>query len=502
MNALILGDNLFQTGRLGILRTPGAHRVATHLRDYGIPTEVVDFFLSWTTDELTQLLKSLVNDNTLFVGISCSLMVDGVDLYEHIKNYLRTNHPKVAIIIGGYATYNKYSGADYYLEGYSETAVIALVEHLKDPNKELKYELDDRGNKVIYTKRLYPINNLTPLQIVYQPSDFIQSSEALSLETGRGCIFKCKFCDFQLLGKKKVDHLRDPDDVRAEIINNYNNYGITKYILVEDTFNDTEEKVDMLYEITQSLPFKLQLMGYLRLDLLAAKPHTIKKLIDSGFTSMHFGIETMNDTAGKIVGKGMPAERTKAMLTQIKKDYPDVYINATFIVGLPGEPPESVKETAQWLIDSRTVDFWTFNPLMIPKKSKFLYSSEFSNNYMLYGYSKMPDEEVEKFKLEGSLGLFGVKALPFMVVWKNQYFNYFDAAKLTYEVNQAANTYKKIDAWTTFAISGLGIDLKEVQTHSYTGKNPIDQTLINQKSMDFINQYKKNKLNYLTKNSV
>jgi radical SAM superfamily enzyme YgiQ (UPF0313 family) len=497
MYALIFADNKFQKNRLGILRAPGAHRIATLLRTQNITTEVIDFYLDWTLDEVKQIIDQQLTKPTLFISFSCSLMFDGVDEFNQIRDYIRNKDPNIAIVIGGFSTTQKgFDGADYYIEGYGEYAVLALVEHLKDSSKELKYELDEQDRRVIYTKTHYPVNKLNSLTTEYIVSDFIQPNEVLSMETARGCIFKCKFCNFQLLGKSKIDYLRDPAEIRQEFIINYDRYGTTKYIITEDTFNDTDEKVDMLYNIVQSLPFKPEFMGYVRADLLAAKPQNISKLVDSGFTNMHFGIETFNEHAGGIIGKGMSSGKLKDTLLKLKSDYPQLYINATFIVGLPNETPDEIRATAQWALDTKVFDFWTFNPLMILKKHKLIYSSEFSDNYLMYGYSKMSQEEIDNSNTDDIKLLYGQKILPYMILWKNKHFDYFSSARLSTEINQLANQYKKVDAWTTFAISGLGFELDDVQQHTYNGVNPIDQPLINQKSSEFITNYKIQKLNH------
>lgn len=499
MRALIFADNKYQSTRLGVLRAPGAHRIATLLRSLDIETEVVDFYLDWSLDELKKIIDWQLTKPTLFVGFSCSLMFDGVNEFNHIRDYIKSQNPNIVIVVGGFSTTQKgFDGADWYIEGYGEYAVVALVEHLKDPAKPFKFEIDDQNRKIVYTKTQYPVNNLTKLHTEYQFGDMITKDEVLSMETARGCIFKCKFCNFQLLGKSKVDYLRDPKEIREEFLENFRKYGTFKYIITEDTFNDTDEKVDMLYEISHSLPFKLRLMGYIRADLLAAKPYNIKKLVESGFTSMHFGIETFNEYAGSIIGKGMPSEKLKQTLVYIKKNYPQTYINGTFIVGLPGETAQEIENTANWIKDSKTLDFWTFNPLMIAIKQQFFYSSEFSNNYLLYGYTKMSKEEIKKSNTSKSMLIFGSKLLPYMIIWKNKDFNYFTAADLAYNLNQNANRYKKVDAWTTFGISGLGLDLDWVQTHTYSGHTPLDQDLVNKKSNEFIRNYIQQKLKYLT----
>ena len=499
MHALIFADNKYQTNRLGVLRAPGAHRIATLLRSHNVQTEVIDFYLDWTLEELKQVIDLQLAKPTLFVGFSCSLMFDGVDNFAAIRDYIRSKDPNVAIVIGGFHTTQKgFDGADWYVEGYGEYATLALIEYLQDKTKELHYELDEHGHRVIYTKEHYPVNKLTSLVTEYTPGDFIQSAETLSIETARGCVFKCKFCSFQLLGKSKVDYLRDVAEIRNEFIANYERYGTTKYIVTEDTFNDTDEKVDMLYTTVKSLPFKLEFMGYLRADLLAAKPDNLRKLVECGFTSMHFGIETFNDDAGKVVGKGMSGDKLKQALIKFKQDYPNIYTNGTFIIGLPGESADEVRATAKWILDSKALDFWTFNPLMIPKKNKLIYSSEFTDNYLMYGYSRMTAEQIAVYETDSSRSLFANKVLPYIIQWKNSYLNYYTAAELAVELNRTANAHKKLDAWTTFAISGLGYELPQIQSYTYSGVNPLDQQLINSQSNQFIQTYKQKKLKYLT----
>lgn len=501
MNALIFADNKYQENRMGILRAPGAHRIATLLRSHNIDTEVIDFYLDWTQTELKQLIDSLVTQKTLFVGFSCSLMFDGISNFEFIRDYIKSKNTNTAIVVGGFHTTQKgFEGADWYVEGYGEGAVIALTEYLLGNSLEVKYELDEHNQKVIYTKDHYPVNKLQSMVTTYIPSDFIHRSEVLSMETARGCIFKCKFCSFQLLGKSKVDYLRDAEEIRTEFLTNYRLYGTTKYIITEDTFNDTDEKVSMLSDIVKSLPFKPEFMGYVRADLLVAKPHNLKKLIECGFTNMHFGIETFNEDASKIISKGMSSNKLKEALIKFKTDYPQIYTNGTFIVGLPGESAAEIRETAQWIIDSKALDFWTFNPLMIPKQHKLIYNSEFTNNYIMYGYSKMTTEEIDNATNKNEKLLFGTKMMPYMILWKNKNFDYFSAAMLAVEINQQANAFKKVDAWSSFAMSSLGMDLKEIQKCTYSGNNPLDQEHIVDETKYFVDTYKRRKLKFLTKN--
>lgn len=496
MYALIFGDNKYQINRMGILRAPGAHRIATHLRRQGIDTEVVDFYLNWTLEELKQIIDCQLSRPTLFIGFSCSLMFDGVENFAVIRDYVRSKNPNVPIIVGGNKTLQKgFVGADYYIEGSGETAITALVEYLQQHTDQLTYR-EINGNRILESLKDYPVTSIAGLDIEYLPSDFIGSNEVLSLETARGCIFKCAFCDFPGIGKSKLDYLRHRDEIVEELMRNYTNHGVTKYFVVEDTINDTDEKCEMLAEIASMLPFKLNLMGYMRADLLIAKPRNLDLLMKAGFRSMHFGIETFNEQAGKIIGKGMPADKMKQGLIDIKRRYPNLFTTSTFIIGLPYETREEILASLDWLVESKALDFWSFNPLTIPKKDPTVHHSYFTDNYMMYGYSVMSDKEFASREHELSNSVSGLKWWKNIIYWRNSNFDFITATQFVTEISKKSYQYRKIDGWSAFAMSALGDSLDTLFEKSYNGPNKIDDVQLMQLTTEYIDNYKRNKIEY------
>ena len=76
-------------------------------------------------------------------------------------------------------------------------------------------------------------------------------------------------------------------------------------------------------------------------------------------------------------------------------------------------------------------------------------------------------------------------------------FDFITAAQFVSEVSQLSYQYRKIDGWSVFAISGLGINIDDLFQMSYNGENKIDDTKIISDTTNYINQYKELKLNYL-----
>jgi radical SAM superfamily enzyme YgiQ (UPF0313 family) len=498
MHALIFADNKYQSTRMGILRAPGAHRIATHLRKQGLNVEVVDFYLSWTVDELKQIIDRQLEKPTLFIGFSCSLMFDGVEEFHIIRDYIKSKNPNVSIVVGGNKTvYKGFTDADYYIEGAGEESITALINYLQGKSTELKIT-DVDGKKVLNSIVDYKVDSVKGINISYRDSDFLGPNEVLSLESARGCIFKCAFCDFPGIGKSKLDYLRDIDEIRDEIKENYYRHGTTKYFIVEDTINDTNDKCEMLAEIGQSLPFKLDLMGYMRADLLVNRPKNVDHLMKAGFRGAHLGIETFNHEAGKSIGKGMDPDKLKAGLIDIKQRYPNFYFTGTFIVGLPYETRQEIEATVDWLVKTRTIEFWAFNPLIIPKKNVTFHQSYFSENYRLYDYKEMTEEELEQRQTDVHKLHYGINWYKDIVKWKNKNFDFVEAAMLASSINRNTNRYRGIDAWHAWSMAALGDSLDNILTKSYDLESPnrLDGELMSKLTNEYVEQYKCKKIEF------
>ena len=177
--------------------------------------------------------------------------------------------------------------------------------------------------------------------------NYYKASSVLTIELARGCKFQCKFCSFTVLGVKD-DYSRCAESLDAELRENYEKWGVTMYTVSDETINDRPEKLKKIAEISRNLPFELNLMGFMRGDLLVANPDTWQDIWDMGLWSHFYGIETLNHEAGKFVGKGMNPERLKDGLLKVKKWFEDqgkYRVTLSTIIGIPGETRETALDT-------------------------------------------------------------------------------------------------------------------------------------------------------------
>ena len=393
----------------------GAHKAAHELRQHGFNVLVVNYTHLYSMEELIHIVNCTVSDQTLFVGLSNTFLgytqiknanitvttqafnaflPQGFDADHLFVSHIKSINQNCKIVLGGTRTYPNYNhkNVDYVVMGYADVSIVSLAQHLKSGTP-----ISVKNYKNVYGKYIledmeaatFDFNHST---MTWCDDDVVVPGEVLPLEISRGCIFSCKFCAYRLNGKKTLDYLKNFDIIHTELLNNYKNYNITKYRLLDDTFNDTEEKIDIMLDIVKQLPFQPQFGGYARLDLLVAKPHTIQKLFDIGFRHMFFGIETLNKKTGSIVGKGGDPEKLIQTVIDMKNLYGDqVTLHGSFIVGLPEENKKSIAKTMQKLINRELpLDSVTYYPLEINKKTAHHpWDSAFNIDYEKYGYTEI-----------------------------------------------------------------------------------------------------------------
>ena len=278
------------------------------------------------------------------------------------------------------------SDFDVVCMGYADISVIAIHNHLVN-NQPLISETYN-NMKIVNSDRDYPVTDLTDLETVYDYTDFIHEGEVFPIEIGRGCIFHCAFCEFAHLGKKPGTYIRDKESIKRDIIDRYEKYGSTRFIFVDDTFNDSIEKMKMVKEIRDETKINFEFWAYCRLDLLASNPDQVDMIPEIGWKSMTFGVETFNRDSGKSVGKGADPNKLKTFLLNLRERFPDIRFQVNLILGLPHDTDETARETVQWFIDNPTLtQHVKVGTLGIRNPEGRMFSSKFASNPEKYGYT-------------------------------------------------------------------------------------------------------------------
>jgi radical SAM superfamily enzyme YgiQ (UPF0313 family) len=493
----------------------GVHKIAYVLRQAGFEVAVINHASVFSIAEIEHLLSQLVTDQTLFVGINSFMYSDtdncvikddgGVELYEaalgsflphdkkynkQIKNLVNKINPRCKFVAGGPNVFDcdNFKDFDYLVLGYSELSVVNLANHLLNGETLKKSIRSIYGPTVINDPKAEGYD-FSQCSMSYEEHDAVLDGETLSLEVGRGCVFNCLFCAYPMNGKKKLDYIRHKHLILNELLDNYKKFNITRYTIVDDTFNDSVEKCQMIYEISKLLPFKLQYWAYIRLDLLAAHPETIELLVDSGCCAMFFGIETFNSKTASAIRKGGNREKMIATIDYIKDRWGNqISLLGSFILGLPYEDVDSMQQTVDYLLsDKNRLDTFQINALRLRQTNYVTgltngFLSDLDRNYEKYGYKSLGAWE------EAATSQQNFRKSSIVMKWQNEFTNSNEMQALANYAKTHGHSKKAIHNSCIFGIIGLGIDPDTVLT---TRGSEIDWQFVDTKKMHRAIEYKK-----------
>jgi hypothetical protein len=452
------------------IRPIGPHQIANWLRKYGYSVKVIDFCNFLSLDELYDLTLANLDKNTKAIGVSSTFWSDkpyltiSLDLYgepEYIEpDWVVNIREKLSnynfewLLGGVYSTFNKelfrFNWRTFH--GFAEDQILKFMDELTGKKR---------------TNCNFDIINL---ESKFSLDNSIQPTEVLPIELSRGCQFKCSFCRYPLLGKKKNTYIRNMEHIKQEFIYNYENFGTTKYFFMDDTVNESEEKILGLEQIVLNLPFKLQWIGYNRLDLIGVKKHTIEILKNTGLASSYFGIESFHPKASKIIGKGWNGINAKDFLLELKEKWgPDTNFYLQFLIGLTGETETDIEKTFEWCVKNNMPE-WHFGPLNIRLDKNFVTESEFDKNHRIYGYKFEPDSFYK---------------------WVNKDWKYDQAVLKSRELNARAKEHIFLSSWLLGEISTHGQSLTDLM---HTKRNKIDWSNLILNTKAFAKQYVSNQL--------
>jgi hypothetical protein len=347
-----------------------------------------DYKAKWKETAETTVDLEILKNKYYQVGYSAPTMLAwGTEEMRLIAEFIEGYNAKL-LLGGGWVTHIKNGSIDierakvHVVTGQSEDYITELTDQLaKDqtilPQNFRDGQLEFKSSFIDYTQ-----------------ADYVDSNEWLALEISRGCAFKCAYCSYDHKGK--ADTTKFTKTLRDEILRNYEMFGVTKYHLLDDLYNDSDYKIKLLYdEVWSKLPFKPEWISYLRLDLIWSNKESAKWIEASGCRLGAFGIETLHDQAGKKVGKGLGKERILETLEYLKETWDNrVLVTAFMIAGLPYEPYEHIVETMDWIRNTDLIHSYKYIPLWVTPpehKTIMLKTNSLSENYEKYQIEWGPD---------------------------------------------------------------------------------------------------------------
>ncbi len=249
------------------------------------------------------------------------------------------------------------------------------------------------GDRIVHRPERSPVENMDELPFVTDvyARDLVVEDYFIgyllhpyvSLYTGRGCRSFCSFCLWpQTIGGHRY-RTRSPDHVEAEILSAHLKLPqVKEFFFDDDTFTDDEPRARDI----------ARRMGNLGVTWSCnAKPivtrDTLAVMKDNGLRLLLVGYESGNQGILNNIRKGVRLDIARRFSDDCSKL--GILIHGTFIVGLPGETAETIRETIRFAreINPHTIQV----SLAAPYPGTELYRQAIQNGWLADGEQSLVD---------------------------------------------------------------------------------------------------------------
>ncbi len=206
----------------------------------------------------------------------------------------------------------------------------------------------------------------------------------ISIYSGRGCKSRCTFCLWPQTVGGHVYRTRSVENVVEEIAWSKKAFPqVKEFFFDDDTFTDDLPRAEAIAKGLGKLGVTWSC------NAKANVPRkTLEVLKENGLRLLLVGYESGNQQILHNIKKGMRIE----VAEKFTKDCHDlgIAIHGTFIMGLPGESEETIRETIEWArkINPHTIQV----SLAAPYPGTFLYKQAIENGWLDAEHAELVDD--------------------------------------------------------------------------------------------------------------
>lgn len=166
-----------------------------------------------------------------------------------------------------------------------------------------------------------------------------------SVYFSRGCVYKCSFCVYNVPGFFQV---RSRDMFKAEITYLQETYGVQGINFRDEVIILPNERLsNMMFDVLG----ESQVIWRGQTTTVATEEQ-LARARESGCQELAIGVETVDDQVMQIINKGWQSQRQIRHFITRCKDL-GIRIKMCLIFGLPGEPPDIVERTMDFIEETQ-----------------------------------------------------------------------------------------------------------------------------------------------------
>lgn len=296
--------------------------------------------------------------------IGCSLYLWNTERSLRILRRVRALSPEVRIIVGGpdiepdNTCLVQRGCFDIAVSGEGEGVLPAvLTDAFKIRNKRLGADMQGSGKFVCAADSGFPLDRY--------PSPYLAGllsvipGETTYVETARGCPSHCSYC-FYSRGKASVRRLPLKD--LEYLLSFLHERGATNVSLLDPAFNRRSDFTELLKVIARANR-KRRMSFFAEINAEALPDDSIRMLARAGFTRIEVGLQSVNTSTLRRVGRGGNPDAIIRKAVLMKKSGIDPLVD--LMVGLPGDTIEDVVQGVGMLQSHGLADAIQVLPLSV-----------------------------------------------------------------------------------------------------------------------------------------
>ncbi|MFC1674276.1 B12-binding domain-containing radical SAM protein [Candidatus Omnitrophota bacterium] len=324
--------------------------IAAPLLKNGHIVEILD--LNKADSELPVLLKKLSDFNPDYAAITFTtpLAQKAMIFASEIKKFNKV----IMVIAGGVHATSfpeevlRESDFDIVVVGEGDFVLSEIVENNEIASVgSLMYKnngsiLSNPRNKMIGDLDIipYPAWNLYDLKSYKVTRLMIRENPAGWIETSRGCIYNCSFCNKNIAGR--TFRVKSPQRVVDEM-EYMLSCGFKEIHIVDDSFTTDMKRAEVICDkiIKRGLKFPWATVTGIRADRVNL--NLLKKMKEAGCYRVYYGIESGNQQILDGFGKGETIDDVRKAVRESQQAGLEVF--GFFMLALPGETEETMEDT-------------------------------------------------------------------------------------------------------------------------------------------------------------
>ena len=326
----------------------GLAYLAAALEQAGVEVKILDYVVyPYRRDVLESVLKEFKPQVAGATAVSMTF-----DHARQVLSDVKAIDSKILTVMGGphvtfcaHETLESFTELDAVAIGEGEETLVELLRAVEcdrnfDTVNGIAYRAD---SKIVTTAKRkwvkdldalpFPARHLLPL------GRYRALGMPISMTTSRGCPYKCIFCVGRKMGGVKVRY-HSAKRVASEL-QYLANLKFHQINIADDLFTASQNHCLAVCEEILQKNLNISWTSFARVDTISEK--LLKKMNAAGCKAVSFGIESANPAILKTIKKGITVQQIRNAVRICRRVGISPY--ASFILGLPGETPQTIKET-------------------------------------------------------------------------------------------------------------------------------------------------------------